>query len=630
MWMLSATEKHGKRYFYTRNSGLQPQPVYLVTEDPAQDGRVLLDPNGLSKDGTVSVADTGVSADGRLLAYGISDAGSDWITWKVRDVDTGKDLPDEVRWSKSSGASWRRDGSGFYYSRYDAPKPGEQLKGVNQDHQVWFHRLGTPQEQDRLVYRRADQPEWYLHAEVSDDDRWLIVQARKGTNPEVAVFVQDLSRAGAPVEPLLARMDAKYVPVDNLGDTFYVLTDQGAPRGRLVAVPRGKPEPADWKVIIPEAKGRDVLQQVTLVGDRFVTLWMRDAKSAVEVHDREGRKLADVPLPGIGEAAGFGGQRGDGETFFYFTGFTSPPAIYRLDMKTLATSVFRKPKVDFEPEAFETRQVFYPSKDGTRIPMFLVHRKGMALDGRNPTILYGYGGFDISLLPRFSMARVGWVEMGGVYAIANLRGGGEYGREWYDAGRLARKQNVFDDFIAAAGWLKANGVTSTGKLAIQGASNGGLLVGAVMTQRPDLVAVALPAVGVMDMLRFHRFTLGWGWKSDYGSSETKEGFDVLWRYSPLHNLRKGTAYPATLVTTADHDDRVVPAHSFKFIAALQAAQAGPAPVLARIETRAGHGAGKPTQKIIDEYADVFAFTLRNLGMTLPPGFGKPARQEKVP
>jgi prolyl oligopeptidase len=381
------------------------------------------------------------------------------------------------------------------------------------------------------------------------------------------------------------------------------------------------PEQKDWKEIIPQGKGTDVLSEVSSVGDRLFAVWLRDVKSAVEVYDLAGKKIADLPLPGIGTASGFDGKRTDKETFFTFMGLLSPPTIYRLDVPSLGSTVFRKPKVDFDGTGFEVTQVFYPSKDGTLVPMFLLHRKGVVLDGKNPTLLYGYGGFNVSLLPWFSNSRAVWLEMGGVYAVANLRGGGEYGKAWYDGGRLKAKQNVFDDFIAAAEWLQANKWTSPERLALNGGSNGGLLVGAVMTQRPSLAAVALPQVGVMDMLRFHKFTIGWAWKSDYGSSETKEGFDVLYQYSPLHRLKAGTAYPATLVTTADHDDRVVPAHSFKYIAQLQADQAGPKPVLARIEVRAGHGAGKPTQKAIDEVADLFAFTFQNLGMELPPGFG---------
>jgi prolyl oligopeptidase len=617
----SAPGKHGSRYFYMRNSGLQPQAVLFVTEDPAQDGRVLLDPNTLSKDGTVAIGGMGFSDDGKLLAYAIADAGSDWQIWKVRDVDTGKDLADEVRWAKFSGASFTRDGKGFYYQRYPAPKEGEKLTALNVNHQVWYHAVGTPQDADLLVYERPDQPEWGFSADVSADGRWLVLRAHKGTNPETAVFVQDLSKPGSRPEPLLAKMDAAYDFVDVIGETFLFLTDKDAPRKRVIAVSLTKPEQKDWKEILPQSKGTDVLRSVTSVGDRLFAVWMRDVKSAVEVYDLAGVKVADLPLPGIGTATGFEGKRTEKETFFTFTSFLAPPTIYRLDVPSLGATVFRRPKIDFDGSAFEVTQVFYPSRDGTRVPMFLLHRKGVVLDGKNPTLLYGYGGFNINMLPGFSITRAVWLEMGGVYAVANLRGGGEYGKGWYDGGRLKNKQNVFDDFIAAAEWLQANKWTSPERLAINGGSNGGLLVGAVMTQRPALAGVALPQVGVMDMLRFHKFTIGWAWKSDYGSSETKEGFDVLHKYSPLHALRRGTAYPATLVTTADHDDRVVPAHSFKFIAELQADQGGPRPVLARIETRAGHGAGKPTQKAIDEVSDVLAFTLKNLGMELPAGFG---------
>jgi prolyl oligopeptidase len=617
----TATRRHGNRYFYMRNSGLQPQAVLYVTEDAAVEGRVLLDPNLMSKDGTVALSGMGFSDDGRLLAYSIADAGSDWLIWRVRDVDTGRDLADEVRWSKFSGASFSKDGKGFYYSRFVAPPEAEKLTAVNLNHKVWYHAIGTLQSDDVLVFERPDQPEWNLAATVSDDGRWLVITAAKGTNPERAIFVLDLLTPGSRPEPLLGKMDGSYDFVDVIDDTFYFVTDRGAPRKRLVAVSRARPEEKDWKEVIPEGKGADVLRYVSSVGDRFFAVWMRDVKSEVDVWDATGKKVAVLALPGIGTVTGFAGKRSHPETFYVFSGFLAPPTVYRLDVATLGSTVFRQPKVDFDASAFEVTQVFYPSKDGTQVPMFLLHRKGVKLDGRNPLMLYGYGGFNLPLLPSFSPARATWLEMGGVYALVNLRGGGEYGKSWYDAGRLGKKQNVFDDFIAAAEWLQKNGWSSPDRMAMNGGSNGGLLVGAVMTQRPDLLAVAIPQVPVMDMLRFHKFTIGWAWKSDYASSEIKLGFDTLYAYSPLHRLKKGTAYPATLVTTADHDDRVVPAHSFKFIAQLQADQGGPRPVLARIETRAGHGAGKPTQKSIEEAADVFAFTLRNLGMELPPGFG---------
>jgi prolyl oligopeptidase len=610
----SAPFKRGKRYFYSYNSGLQNQAVLYVTEEPKAKGRVLLDPNTLSKDGTVALSGMSVTLDGRLMAYAISVAGSDWQTWKVRDVATGQDLPDEVSWSKASGAAWLKDGSGFYYSRYEAPGSGDALTGVNNNHKLCFHKLGTSQSEDALVYQRPDQPEWYLGGSVTDDGRWLVIYGSKGTNPETSIFLKDLRTPSAPVEPFLDHMDAAYSIVDNDGDRFFVSTNQGAPRNRLVAIRRGQTDPARWTEIIPQAKGKDVLESVSYVGGRFVATWMRDAHSAVEFFDLKGRKTGALALPALGTAGGFGGRREDSETFYTFGSFTYPGTIYRLDLKTGKSTVFRTPKVAFKPAAFEVKQVFYPSKDGTKIPMFLVHRKGLKLDGQNPTLLYGYGGFNVSLTPAFSASRMAWLEMGGVYAMPNLRGGGEYGLAWYDAGRKDKKQNVFDDFIAAAEWLIAHKVTSTPKLAINGASNGGLLVGACLTQRPDLFGAAVPEVGVMDMLRFHKFTLGWGWKSDYGSSETKAGFDTLMKYSPLHTIKPGTVYPPTLVTTGDHDDRVVPAHSHKFTATLQAAQAGPAPILTRIETSAGHGAGKPTAKAIAERADVLAFLVKNLGM----------------
>ena len=610
----SAPIKHGKRYFYFHNTGLQNQSVLFVAEALKAKGRVLLDPNTLSKDGTVAMSGMSVTEDGKLLAYATSISGSDWLTWKVREVATGRDLPDEIHWSKASGASWMKDGSGFFYSRYDAPKEGNALTGVNNHHQLFFHKLGTPQSEDPLIYQRQDQPEWYIGGSVTDDGHWLVIYASKGTNPETSIYLKDLTKPGSPVEPFLTQMDAAYGVVDNEGDLFFVHTDQGAPRKRLVAIRKGHTAPSQWQEIIPQAKGKGVLESVSLVGHRFIATWMRDAHSAIEVFDLKGRKTGTVNLPALGTAVGFSGRREDTETFYTFGSFTYPGTIYRLDLKTGKHEVFREPKLPFKPADYRVEQIFYPSKDGTRIPMFLVHKKGLKLDGENPTLLYGYGGFNISLTPAYSAFRMAWLEMGGVFAMPNLRGGGEYGLEWYDAGRKDKKQNVFDDFIAAAEWLIAHDATSTPKLAINGASNGGLLVGACLTQRPDLFGAAVPEVGVLDMLRFHRFTLGWGWKSDYGSSETKAGFETLMKYSPLQAIKPGTVYPPTLVTTGDHDDRVVPAHSHKFTATLQAAQAGPGPILTRIETSAGHGAGKPTAKAIAERADVLAFLVKTLGM----------------
>jgi prolyl oligopeptidase len=619
----SAPSKRGDAYFYTHNSGLQNQSVLYVTTSLRDKGRVLLDPNTLSADGTRSLSGMSVSEDGKRLAYAISEGGSDWQVWRVRDVATGKDLPDELRWIKNQGGvTWMKDGSGFYYGRYAAPKAGETLKGMNKFQKLYFHRLGNSQDQDALIYERTDQPEWVFGSSITEDGRWLVISQRQGTERRNRVFIRDLAKADSPIEPLFDRNDAAYAIEGNDQEAFYVWTDLGAARGRLVRVSRTARDPKDWTVLLPEGPGRDVLASVNLVGGRLAATWRIHAQQKVRLYSLAGVFEKEITLPGVGALGNFGGRRRDLESFYSFTSYNQPPTLYRYDFTTGRSEVFRQPKVDLDPTAFEVTQVFYPSKDGTKIPMFLAHRKGLKLDGQNPTLLYGYGGFNISANPGFSAATLAWMEMGGVYAQACLRGGGEYGREWYDAGKLARKQNVFDDFIAAAEWLIANKYTSTPKLAINGGSNGGLLVGACMTQRPELFGACLPAVGVMDMLRYHRFTIGWGWKSDYDVADDPEGFRRLMTYSPLHSLKPGVKYPPTLVTTGDHDDRVVPAHSHKFIATLQACQAGPAPVLTRIETMAGHGAGKPTAKQIAERADQWAFLVKNLGMTLPPGFGK--------
>jgi prolyl oligopeptidase len=606
--------KRGGHYFYNRNDGLQNQAVLFVTADLKDSGRILLDPNTLSKDGTIALSSISASEDGKLLAYGISVGGSDWVTWKVREVATGKDLDDEIKWSKFSGASWMKDGSGFYYSAYAAPATGEAMKGVNKNQKVYFHKIGSKQAQDVLVYERPDHPDWGLGAQVTEDGRWLLIHQSEGTENKNRIFLKDLSKPSASIEPFLDHFDADYNVVGNDGDLFYVSTDKDAPRHKLVAIRQGKPESKEWKTLV--AQREDVMQAVDLIDNRLVVVWMHDANNNVEIFSLDGKPQREIKLPTLGTAGGFSGRRHDKEGFYAFTSFTYPSTVYRFDFTTGKSSVFKRPKVDFKPDAFETNQVFFKSKDGTKIPMFLVHKKGLKLDGQNPTLLYGYGGFDISLTPSFGVQTLTWLEMGGVYALANLRGGGEYGSEWHDAGRLKHKQNVFDDFIGAAEWLIANKYTSTPKLAIRGGSNGGLLVGACMTQRPDLFGACLPHVGVMDMLRFHKFTIGWAWKSDYGSSETKDDFDTLIKYSPLQNLKPGVKYPPTLVFTGDHDDRVVPAHSFKFAAQLQANQAGPAPALIRIETNAGHGAGKPTAKLIDEAADEWAFAVKNLGIVM--------------
>ena len=614
--------REGRWYVFTKNTGKQNQNVVYRAASLDAPAEVLIDPNTLSKDGTVALGPTAFSDDGKYMAYAVSAAGSDWQEWRVRDVATGQDLPDVIKWSKFSGASWLKDGSGFYYGRYEAPKDANLLQAVNKNQKLYFHAVGTPQEKDALVYERPDKPDWMFGGEVTDDGRYLLLYQTEGTENKNRIFVRDLKDPNGRIEPFLNEFDAAYSVVGNDADSFYVLTNNGAPRYKLVAISRTNPSPAAWRTLIPEAPGTDVLDGVTMVNDRFVTSWMTDAHTAMRLYSRAGEKLADLALPAIGTVSAFSGRRSHTEGFYAFTSYTYPTTVYRYDFSKGASTVFKRPAVDFDAAKYETVQVFYPSKDGTKIPMFLTYRKGLAKTGQHPTYLYGYGGFNSPVTPSFSPAMAAWLEMGGIYAVANLRGGGEYGQAWYDAGRLKNKQNVFDDFIAAAEYLIRERYTSTPKLAIAGGSNGGLLVGACMTQRPDLFGAALPAVGVMDMLRYHKFTIGWAWTSDYGDPDTKDGFDINIKYSPLHNIKPGTKYPATLVTTADHDDRVVPAHSFKFIATLQAAQAGPAPILIRIETKAGHGAGKPTDKQIEERTDIFGFLVRELTIALPASFGQ--------
>lgn len=598
------------RYFFSKNTGLQNQSVLFTGTSLPGETKPLLDPNTLSKDGTVALSGYDITNDGKLIAYGLATAGSDWQQWKVRDIETGKDLSDDVQWVKFSGASWKKDGSGFFYSRYDAPASTDQLKKANYFHKLYFHKLGTLQSKDELVYERKDHKDWNFSGEVTEDGRLLIITVFQGSNPKNQIFSKDLQNPAAKVVELLNKQDASYEFLGCEGHTLWFLTDLAAPRGRIVAIDALKPD--SITTVVPEAAEK--LQDVGLIGERFIASYLKDAHSVVRLFELSGKPAGEIPLPGLGTASGFHGKRKDTETFYSYVSFTEPPAVYRYDVKTGQSTVLFRPKVDFNSEEFTTEQVFYSSKDGTKIPMFLTYRKGLEKNAGNPTILYGYGGFNASMTPSFSPAIAAWLQMGGVYAVANLRGGGEYGEEWHLAGTKLQKQNVFDDFIAAGEWLIANKYTSTPKLAISGRSNGGLLVGAALNQRPELWGVALPAVGVMDMLRFQKFTIGWGWTSDYGSSENADEFAALYKYSPLHNIKPGTKYPPTLITTADHDDRVFPGHSFKYAAALQAAQSGPAPVLIRIETRAGHGAGKPTSKVIEEVTDQWTFLVKNLKM----------------
>jgi prolyl oligopeptidase len=608
---VSAPTTRGGKFFQLRNSGLQNQDVLYTMDSPGAEGRVLLDPNTLSPDGTVALTGRKASKDGCWMAYATSASGSDWMTWRVRSVETGEDLPEEILWSKFSTAAWLVDGSGFYYTRYEEPREGQAYEDANLYPKVYLHHLGEPQAQDQLVYHRPDQKEWGFHPDVTDDGRYLLLTVWQGTDSRNRFFYQDLQNGGGFVE-LIGELEAKYEFAGNDGTLFYFHTDLGAPRGRLIAIDIASPEREKWITLVPE--DTDVLVAAKIVHDEFVTLYLHNAYNQIKRYGLDGRPLGDIELPTLGSILEINGRREDDELFYTFHSFAFPPTVYRYDFQRQASQILAAPSIQFDFAAYETSQVFATSKDGAQVPVFLVHRKGLALDGLNPTLLYGYGGFNISLSPAFSISRLAWLELGGVLAAACLRGGGEFGEEWHRAGMIHQKQNVFDDFIACAEFLIRERYTSTPKLAIQGRSNGGLLVGACLNQRPELFGAALPGVGVMDMLRFHRFTIGWAWVSDYGSSADPEEFKTLFTYSPLHNICPGRSYPATLVTTGDHDDRVVPGHSFKYAAALQAAQAGEAPILIRIQTRAGHGFGKPTAIVIEEETDNWAFLTKVLDM----------------
>ena len=616
--------RRGRRAFWSHNDGLQNHAVVYWADEAGtsdREPRVLLDPNAWSADGTVALAGLSLSEDGELAAYGVQEAGSDWVEWRVRRVATGEDLPDRLRWVKFSTPAWTHDGAGFYYARYPAPGPGEVHTDANLDQALHYHRLGEAQAEDRLVYRRPDEPRWIFDVQVTEDGDTLVISVSKGTGRVNLVLYQTLGEGGAdraaPIETLVGTFEAELDLVGSDGPLLWFRTNLDAPRGRIIAVDLRRPAREHWVELVPQ--GEHVIEAASAVGGRLFVSYLEHAHTRVAVFDPQGgAPLGDVALPGLGTAGGFGGRREHRDTFYSFTSFSTPATILRHDIERGESEVFRAPTVaDFDPTRYRTEQVFVTSPDGTRVPMFVTSRTDRAGEGPRPTILYGYGGFNVSLTPFFSVVFSVWMDMGGVLAIANLRGGGEYGEEWHRAGTLDRKQNVFDDFIACAEWLIARGVTSPARLAIQGGSNGGLLVGACMTQRPELFGAALPSVGVMDMLRFHRFTIGWAWVDDYGSAEDPEQFRTLLAYSPLHNLRPGTRYPATLVTTGDHDDRVVPAHSFKFAAALQAAQGGEAPVLIRIQTQAGHGAGKPTSMMIEEAADGLAFLARVFDLREP-------------
>ena len=607
--------QEGGRYFYLRNDGLQNQSVLYTAKSLDEQPTELLDPNKMSPDGTLAVLFFEPSRNGKLVAYEGRQSGSDWEEWRVRDVATGKDLPDTLKWLKFSPAAWTPDGKGFYYCRYDEPKEGVYLQ-ANYYHKIYYHRLGSPQSEDTLVFEQPAQKDlvFYRGARVTEDGHFLIISAMKGASQAAAVWYKDLTIKDAPIQSLVPVGDRSFHFIDNDGPIFWFRTDLDAPRYRIIAIDIRRPERANWKVVVPEMV--ETLTDVKTIHNTFVAHYLKDAHSQLKVFDLKGGFLRDIDLPGLGSAFSLTGKRSDKEAFYSFENFTTPRMVYRYDAITGKTSVFRNLKLGFNPDDYETRQIFYTSKDGTRIPMFITAKKGLKLEGNTPTLLYAYGGFNNPFSPEFSVGNLVWMEMGGIYALANIRGGGEYGQEWHREGMKAKKQNVFDDFIAAAQWLIANKYTSTPKLAIYGQSNGGLLIGACLTQRPDLYGAALPSVGVLDMLRFHKFTAGSAWVSEYGSSDNADEFNALYAYSPLHNVKAGTKYPPTMILTADHDDRVVPGHSFKFAAALQAAQAGPAPVLIRIETRAGHGGDRPTSKAIDEYADMWGFLVKALDVRL--------------
>lgn len=607
----SSPAKIGNYYIYSKNDGLQNQNVLYKADSINDPGKVFFDPNKLSSDGTAALSGSSFTDDGRLWAYGVAISGSDRTEWYVMDVATGRLLSDTLAPNRQGGVSWLKDNSGFYYSSYPPVEKGQELKSNTFFQKIYFHKLGTKQSEDYVVYERPDNKEYFSGASVTEDGNWLVISVGKGTSPKNMVYFKNLSMERAPIIPLIDTLEANYSFIGNDEATFYFLTDKDASRGKVVSV-NVLARSHIWKDIVPEAA--ETLGGVDFINDQFVLNYLKDAYTQIKIVDRTGKFVRDVKLPGIGSAGGFAGKRFDSETFYSYSSYNAPPTIYRYDMKTGESTLFKTANVKIDANAFEVKQIFYQSKDGTKVPMFIVHKKGLKLNGKNPTILYGYGGFNIPSTPGFSVSRIVWMEMGGVFAVANLRGGSEYGEAWHEAGTKLKKQNVFDDFIAAGEWLIKNKYTSKKKLAIQGGSNGGLLVGAVLNQRPDLFGAALPAVGVMDMLRFPKFTIGWAWTSDYGSPDNADEFKAIYAYSPYHNVKPGMKYPATLVTTADTDDRVFPAHSFKYTAAMQAAQSGDAPILIRIETKAGHGAGKPTTKQIAELADIYGFLVKNLGM----------------
>ncbi len=609
----SAPSRAGEYYFFSKNDGLQNQSVIYYQKGLEGTPKVFLDPNTLTKDGTAAVSMLGYSNDHKYVAYAINQSGSDWQTIKVRRIEDATDMPDQLDWVKFSGASWFKDG--FFYSRYPTPEKGTEFSGKNEFHQVWYHQMGTPQSKDQLIFEDKTQPLRYYGTGVTEDEHYLFVYVSQGTYG-TEIFWKDLTKPESKLQLLFKGFEHEYGIIDNIGSRILVSTNHGAMNNHIVSLDLNtftpeKPYESQWKVIVPETKS--LLESANTAGGKLFLNYLQDVSSHVYQYTYEGVKEREIILPAIGTAAGFGGYKEDKEVFFTFTSFTYPPAIYRYDIASGKAALFRSSNVKFNPDDYTTEQVFYPSKDGTKVPMFIIYKKGLQKNSMNPTLLYAYGGFNVNLTPSFSASRVVLLEQGAVYAMANIRGGGEYGEAWHRGGMLEKKQNVFDDFIAAGEYLVKEKYTSPARLAVQGGSNGGLLIGAVVNQRPDLFKVAFPQVGVMDMLRFHKFTVGWGWVVEYGSSDSLQQFGYLYKYSPVHNI-KPVSYPAVMVTTADHDDRVVPAHSFKYIATLQENQKGPAPVLIRIDVKAGHGAGKPLSKTIEETADTYAFMFHNMGV----------------
>jgi len=609
----SAPSKHGESYIFYKNDGLQEQSVVYIQNGLNGTPEVFIDPNKLSNDGSISLAGLSFSKDDRYASYSISRGGSDWREIFVIDAATKQLTQDHIKWAKFTGMAWFKDG--FFYSRYDEPKQGEELKQSNEFQKLYYHKLGTEQSEDRLILEDKDNPKRGFGAGVTEDEKYLIVSVWEGSSTNNLLYYKDLQNDG-PIVKLIDKSEAEYELIDNLGDKFLVKTNLDAPNNRLILINLNKPAKDDWKDVIPESK--NVMQSVAYIGNKLIVTYLKDANNVVSVYEPDGKYLYDVQLPALGTVNGFYGKRDETETFYTFTSFTYPPTIYKYDIVNNKSELFRKSDVKFDMDGFETKEIFFESKDGTKVPLFIVHKRGLTLDGNNPTLLYAYGGFNISMQPSFSVTRIPLLENGVVYAMACLRGGSEYGEEWHKAGMLEKKQNVFDDFIAAAEWLINNKYTNPEKLAVQGGSNGGLLVGAVINQRPELFKVAFPMVGVMDMLRFHKFTIGWAWVAEYGSSDNADQFNYLYKYSPLHNIKKGTDYPATMITTADHDDRVFPAHSFKYAATLQEMNSGKNPALIRIETKVGHGAGTSTSKSIELYTDLWSFMFYN--MNINPNF----------